>query len=300
MPPKKYLTEKDLNLFRCLADCGALTSEQARRFYGDVSAYHYVRLAKLEERKYIRRHGKYIEIMTKGLRAVGLDEEPPRLRETWERERRSKIAELYFSLANWNFIPKREVRKLHKITQSMQLGCCIERNQKRYAVYLLRENPHKTTLTGIYNEIRRLDISKIYRAIIFHQSEESLTYFDNINAKMIKEILMLPYPGGIDILRHMDKIENAIAGRFGSSATTGRPFADYEKDRTYYSVLVFNDIIKKKALKEYLESAAKREGREVVIICLAGQSEYFAGQFPGVKQIKIKETWEVGENVATA
>lgn len=304
MPPQKKLTDRDTQLLEALIKCGALSSRQVQEIFGGVSCYHYKRLKELEKRGYLRRIGHYIQITQQGAKAVGgvLGQEdiPIRIREPWQRQQRASVADIliYLDKNYWTFKSSREIKRETGISSSAYINCYITSNGKGYAVYMLSDNPHKQTIRGIKNELDRLIEHGISKAIIFCPSPESMKKFGTYHGRTINELLVLPFPYGLSLLNNMEQIQNNIQSMFSGFKTSARPFADYEKDNTLVTVLVYNDLIKKENLGEYLNHARARENRELIIVCLESQSAQFAAMFPGVKQQFTPNPTERGNKYA--
>jgi len=111
--------------------------------------------------------------------------------------------------------------------------------------------------------------------------------------------LFLRYPGEINLLNQIDVVKQKIAGALKGYTPSARPFADFEKNGTYVSVLVINDLMKKKRLSDYIKYIKDKEQREIIVLGLEEQAESLSAQFPGAKQIlKIQKFWECDKNAA--
>jgi len=285
MPPGRQLTDRDMSLLSCLAMCGLLTYNQAKAIYNNVTNYHYKRLSQLEERGYIK-CGKYIEITPLGIRATGGKSSPMNVREEWKKEVLIKLSEIYIGLSGWKYLSSREVKKQLNMNASSPINAYIEKDGEGYAIYLLNKEPRKATIKSLRGSLKKLWIHGISRAIVFASSSEAMNVVDGTETKL-KSLLVLPYPYGIELLKHKDQIQSYVESKLQDFVPSNRPFANYEKGNTFVSVLVFNDIIKRDALSGYLKYASAREGREVVIVCLKNQCEKFGQLFPDIKQIVI-------------
>ena len=297
MPPQKKLTDRDTKLLEALIKTGALSSRQVREIYGGVSCYHYKRLKELEKRGYLNRTGQHIQITQQGAKAIGdisgQDDAPIRIREPWQLKQRKNIADIFLGLSkdNWSFMSSRDIKKEVGISSSAYISCFISTARKGYgyAVYLLSNDPHKHTIRNIKGELDRLIQHGISKAIIFCPNPESMKKFGAYNGRALNELLVLPFPFGLSLLNNINQIHGDIQSRFNNCTVSIRPFADYEEGNTFISVLINNDFIKKEHLKEYLNHARKREGREIIIACLQSQAAQFSVQFPGVKQCIIPD-----------
>ncbi|AEG14493.1 hypothetical protein Desku_0894 [Desulfofundulus kuznetsovii DSM 6115] len=292
MPPAKQLTQRDMELLRYLAKCSVLTLGQAKRIYGNTEQYHYRRLKCLEERGYVRtesRYSRYIEATKLGIKEAGYDHSPPRLRDKDQCRHKARVAEICLGLPNWEYLSPREVKQSTTVNKSYRLDGLLRKDGKEYVVYLLSDDPRRTTIQGIKHELNDMPYHRIYNAIVFCPTLKAMEHF-YIDIPKLEELLLLPYPYGIELLRHKDEIEGRIEDLLRGYEKANRRFADYQKGQTYVSVLAFNDVVKKEQLEAYLK-LRDREKKDVEIVCLESQSRKLTEQFPGVKLITIPELW---------
>jgi hypothetical protein len=305
LPPEKRLTERDLQLLEAVIKCGVISSKQAQEIYG-VDNYHYKRISKLVDRGYLIRTGRHIQATPLGAKVFcdisGQEDNltPVRIREPWQRKQKENVARIYFGLKNWHFMTSREIKKEKGISNSAFINCYVSNNGKGYAVYMLSSDPKKSTVRGIKSELDRLIEHGISKAIIFCPKPESMRKFGTYSGRSINELLLLPFPFGLNLLNSMESLNQIIQNKFHGFIPSNRPFADYEKGNTLVSVLIYNDLVKKEHLADYLSYTKKREGREIIIACLESQAAQFAAQFPGVKQHVIPDPKESDQNASNA
>lgn len=302
MPPKKKLTERDIQILDALIKCGTLTTEQIKKIF-KTSCYHYKRINALAERGYLIRTGKgkiFVQITPSGAKALaevsGREDTPIRMREEWQLEQRANIADILIELDKeiWYFMSSREIKRAKGISNSAYINSYISSNGKGYAIYILSDDPHKHTVRNIKNELDRLIEHGINKAIIFYTSREGIQKFGQYKSKIINELLILPYPYGLTLLNSIQKIDHLIRNKFKGFVPSNRPFVDYEKDNTLISILIYNDIIKKELLAEYIKHTQEKENKEIIIVCLESQAKVFSRQFPGIEQFVIPDPVEGG------
>ncbi|MCF8010880.1 MAG: hypothetical protein K9L17_08215 [Clostridiales bacterium] len=271
MSRKKILTENDITLLRTIYKCDVASLEQAKRIYGNTKSYYYHRTNELQRRSLITKYGKYIELTRTGLRALGCDENPVKNRYQKVRELKSKKADLYLTLDNWEFSSSREIKRLTSMVDSNLINCYIKR-KNGYAVYFLMDKPQKKKVSKIKSELKNLHLYGISGAVVFCPNKEAKQLFGELSEKP-KELLILPYPYGMKLLKYAAQVENYLHGMFPDFDFCPRPFADLEKGSVFISNLVYNDITKIEQLNNYLKKARREEGREVKIACLESQSK---------------------------
>jgi len=301
LPPPKKLTDRDIQILEALIKCGTLTTEQVKKIYR-TGCYHYKRINTLAERGYLIRTGKskmFIRITPLGAKALsevsGREDSPIRLREDWQLEQRANIAGIMLELNknHWHFMSSGEIKRERGISNSACINSYVSSNGKGYAVYVLSGDPHKHTVRNIKNELDRLIEHGINKAIIFYTSREGIQKFGQYKSKTINELLILPYPYGLTLLNKIQKIDHLIRSEFKGFTPSNRPFADYEKENTFISILVYNDMIKKELLSDYIKHAQEKENKAIIIACLESQSRVFSRLFTGTKQFAIPDP--VGE-----
>ena len=103
------------------------------------------------------------------------------------------------------------------------------------------------------------------------------------------ELFLLPYPSGIDLLNNyfVPETQGYLKSLFPNAVTSRHPFANYETASQYITILVLNDIAKRKTLSAYYTSP--QQPKPVTIICLESQKQLFASQYPKAKLITLPE-----------
>lgn len=282
------LTERDVNLLQLIGRCGAIKTEQARQIYGNKSWYHYKRLQVLERHGYVIRKGRYIELTRKGVGVIG---EPCRydIRNGYVRSIKAIVADVCLALEDWLYVPGREIkRRRESFNPNMIFQGLLIREGKRYVLYVVTDIPKDATIKRMQTEIRALKLDPGISAngvIAFCLDKEAMEVLSWENFG-VKEFLVLPYPYGVKVVSNYSaRGKNLIEQMFPNFSPSSRPFADYEGDKTYVSVLITNDMEKRRALASYIRHNMPLEKSRVIIVCLETQKAMFANKYP---EIEIK------------
>ncbi|MEW6226571.1 MAG: hypothetical protein AB1700_00530 [Bacillota bacterium] len=288
---KPELTDRDRCLLELLARGCVLRTDQAALLYG-VGRYHYDRLAALQKRGLIFRRGRYIEIAAKGLRALGIPGRRLDVRQDWQREHRARVVDVYFALSGWDFRFALEHKR--QMQGKVNLNACfdavVSKNGRSYAFYLLDREPRKTTLTALKKDFANL--GSFAGAVMFCRYPETLNALeapDFLKELQIKELFALPYEQGIGIFNNIDALRARVRALFPGFTPCARPFADLEKGDTFVTVLITNDLIKRRLLHDYVNHVRDKEARRNVIVCLESQKARFAEPFPGVEVVTVPD-----------
>lgn len=295
---KPELTERDVDLLALLSRCRVLGMEQIRHLFGTADG-HRKRVGILEKRGYLIRKGSYVEILSAGLRVVAPGQRSVQMRQDWQRENQSLVAGIFLSLRDaWEFQFALEYKRKRDVDRSARFNAVISRNGVRYALYLLAKHPRESTLRSIRTEIGKLRRIRLSRAVVFYRSAEALHAFGDGHCGL-DSLLLLPYPYGVGILKHRDEIYSLVRSRF-RAAPCGRPFADYERGDTFVTVLVDNDLAKRRHLLDYLAHVKDRENRKNVAVCLTNQKPAFEKLFPGARLLALPEDAILGRKGGSA
>lgn len=293
------LTDRDRKFLYLLSKSGVVTYEHAAQVY-ETDQYHYRRVQKLRKYGYVKKTGKYLRLTPKGANAVGVKLFNPS-QFFWEDY--SAFAEVYLGLTNWKVFSFQEVRQTHRLNRRMFLKGAIEKDDLTYTVYLLRPNVSLRYVSYIKSEMATLRYAVQFdRAVVFAPSVHALQSFGEDTCHM-KEILLLPYPYGINLLNNFIRVEyqEYINSLVSPAEPTDKPFANYEDSEYYYSNLILNDLVKRKCLAEYFRYSSST--KPVKILCLGNQRGLFTNLFPeaGIKIVEEPENilnsfGEGGEN----
>lgn len=279
---KTKVTERDIKLLNLLGQCGVMRPEQAKVVYGNVKKYHLRRVEKLVSAGMLVRDNGYIRPTQKGLDVAGFPGKPLRLQKH-RYEERSIAVELLSLFSDWDVRLAREVKHAGDIQRSAHLLAVISRSSLRYAVYVLTHEPRPATVRFLRAEMRDLHHSGIERVLMFCASPAIMQAFDETPPDGLKEFCLLPYPEGVQSLKRLFSPDFKIFmnARFPGLTPSRRPFAHFEWRDAFITVLIHNDLVKRRFLKEYLEHAQKREGRRCIVVCAPNQS------FPGAHEMII-------------
>ncbi|OPX89479.1 MAG: hypothetical protein A4E53_01556 [Pelotomaculum sp. PtaB.Bin104] len=262
--------------------------------------YHYDRLTELSNRGLIRRCGKYNEITAMGMKEAGSGLKPIKITKEWAREHKARLSQVYIGLGihqenygAWSFISSRDFKIKKRMVMSSKVDGCLVINGEEYAVYLLGDEPSKSSLNIIKTELNNLYIYRVAKVIVFYPTLKALKSFESqVDSKKLSELLLIRYPEEIHLLKYMDEIKQNLTSRLKDYKPTGRPFADFERGRTYVSIMIFNDLVKKKHLLDYMNHVMAEEGREVIILCLEEQFNEMESLYPAAKEIlRVRRFW---------
>lgn len=284
---KPELTERDIGLLTLLSRCRVLSMEQIKHLFGTADG-HRKRIGTLEKRGYVIRKGTYVEVLSGGLRVVAPGQRSVQMRQNWRRENQSIVADIFLSLQGaWEFQFALEYKRKRDVNRSARFNAVISRDGIHYALYLLAKHLRERTLRSIKTQIGKLRRIRLSRAVVFYQSAEALRAFGDDHCGL-DSLLLLPYPYGVSILKHRDEIYSLVRSRF-RAAPCRRPFADYERGDTFITVLVDNDLAKRRHLLDYLTHVKDKENRRNIAVCLTSQKPVFEKLFPGIRLIALPE-----------
>lgn len=285
------LKDRDYELLKLLSKTGAVTYEQVQQIYGTKN-YHYHRLARLEEAGYLLKTRKYVRITGKGASAVGC--ELTRI-SPYMLGHYSKFAELIMNLKNYEAIPQKDLRQKYQMERRNNYQGGLRCNLGEYFVYILTERVTRNKMVYIKTEIDHLAVFKqlspqeakdLRGVILLTTSPQLLDDFPVADYRTL-EVMLLPYPDGIEILDSWadDTYHQYLRSLIPKpNAVSLRPFAHYETPDSYHVFLMINDLNKKYRLASYFRANAniesKAEPKPVYIYCFEEQAEYFARQFP--------------------
>lgn len=268
------LTERDIALLHLLSRCGIMKSSQAQQIYGDVKRYHLHRIEKLSKAGMIIRNYGVIRPSKKGLQAIGYKGEPVRLLKHQFKDRALAV-ELLLSFPDWDSTFGIELKRQGLLERGSRIVGTVSRDNLKYAFYFLSYKPRSKTVTSLQSELEDLRLWDITRVAIFCTTAKIINALDLEPPSNIEECYLLPYPAGVDSFRRIftDDFVAFINQRFPGIKPCTRPFAHFEWQDNYITVMHTNDIVKRQALLEYLTYAQKRESRKCIIVCTPGQAK---------------------------
>ena len=283
------IQEDDIRLFRIISIGGVCTIEQSKTIYsGRAEYYHYLRVRRLVEDGYLDKHGKYLELTGKSSSLIG--ETKYRFRNEGQKPLQCEISKIVMGMTEVETVSNRKLRNKYSLDRRTNFKGAFVLNQEEYFFYFL---PSKTSLqlaTFIKSELRTLSIGGICRkSIIFVSNPETMKFFSGDDSKQV-ELLLLPYPGGVEILNSFYSSANQgyLATLMPGAVATKMPFANYESPDCYYTILILNDIAKRSTLAAYYESPGQK--RPVKIICLDTQKTLYTNKYPRAEIISIQES----------
>jgi hypothetical protein len=268
------LTDRDIALLHILGRCGIMKPAQANVIYGGVKKYHIRRIEKLSKAGMIIRDRGYIRPTKKGLQAAGYDGEFVRILKHQYKDRALAV-ELLLAFPEWDISFGIELKRRDMIERRSQIAGVIERNNLKYAFYLISHIPSPGNVTFIRSELRDLRIWGIDRIGIFCTNKKIIEALTIDPPTGIKECCLLPYPAGVDSFRRIfaEDFVALINQHFPGVKVSNRPFAHFEWQGNYITVMHTNDLVKRQALINYLTYAQKRESRKCILVCTPGQAK---------------------------
>lgn len=272
------LTDKDIELLKFIGKIGVCTIGQAKELYGSGNKwYHYKRVQRLQENKFIIKRGKYIELSGKGADVVG--EKKYYFRRNEIRETHAEIAHIALAFKDFEILSSREVREEFGLNRKTYFKNVLVHEGLYYFIYLLSENPTKKSINGIKSELKTLASSGIARqSIVFAPTPTAMAAFGVDGCKQ-DQLFLLPYPSGVDLLKsHLTNPIKINAPR------TRKLFADHEAETHYVAILTLNNLARRQALAAYFEIG---HIKPVVIYCLESQLEVFSYQYPKAKLHRV-------------
>ena len=287
------LTERDYTLLNLISKTGAVNREQVHNVYGkNLSYYHLKRLKLLSKKGYVKRKKGYVLLRPKGFRAIGVRSRPLEKKD-FVIKKKAQIAELYFSLEGWEIIFGAEYKSRYELYRGSRLEAVISNPLYEFAVYHLTSISPKANTTSRYlNEINVLPLKAgIDRAVIFCHPKCAEIILSKIDKPTIKELLLLPYPDGITLLkgRYNDYFFDEILseGLPGIKRDNSLRFTDYTwtaKNGVYYiSDLSTNDAIRMHYLDSYLSNKlVMKTKKKIAILCTHKKYPHIRKKYPGV------------------
>ncbi len=287
------LTKRDRFLLELVGKAGAVSVEQVQKIYGNPSSYHLNRLSKLSGGGYIKRRKGFVTLRARGLRAIGIANTKPDKKEDYIVEKKAEIAELVFRLKGWQVIFGAGYKKKKGLNRGSRIEAVIKTSDYRFAIYhLVSSQPRANTVARYLNEINALPLKAgIDRAVIFCQPECAEILLARIDKPAIKELLLLPYPEGMTLLknRYNDYFFDEILseGLPGIKRDNSLRFTDYTwtaKNGVYYiSDLSTNDAIRMHYLDSYLSSKlVMKAKKKIAILCTHKKYPHIRKRYPGV------------------
>lgn len=279
----------DLEFFRLIATAGCCNLEQARKIYEPVSNnqwYHYKRVQRLTSEGFVLKRNQIIELSLRGAELIG--ETKYRFRNPESRKNHAQIADLILS-TNFRFVSSREVRRQYNINRITYFKGGLEINDKLYLLYIINNDITATYLKKMQAELIANGTLKLDRSIILFKEPVMIGFFD-VDPFMQQELIMLPYSAGIQFIDKYFK-EEFQSILYEKIPKVAKPstclFADYETSEEYYTFLVLHDLVKQKALENYIKSPFQIP---INIICLESQIYLYLHLFPKVN-FKIIENY---------
>ena len=269
------LLETDIKLFNAINSTGTCTIDQARQVYNHEDPwYHYKRIERLQKERLLLKHGKFLELTKRSAELIGTQKY--RFNRPELRKDKAEVTDIMLSL-NTDFISSRQLRNQYGLNRRTYFKGAVKVGPDYYFLYLLGNNPRQKDINYIRAEMSTLAISDVSRkSIVFAPTHNAMAAFGANTCKQ-DELFLLPYPAGIDIINQyfsaLDNIKSLYPGEVSK-----KPFAHYETESHYITILILNDIAKRSSLYAYY--TLPYQDKPVKIICLESQKKLFTVQFP--------------------
>lgn len=268
------LTERDIALLHLLGRSGVMKPAHAKQVYGGVKRYHIRRIEKLSEAGMIIRDYGFIRPTKKGLKAAGYEGEFVRLLKH-QYEDRALAVELLLKLPEWDSSFGIELKRRGMLERRSQVAGVIQHSNMKYALYILSCLPKPGTVTYMRAEQRDLRLWGIERVAVFCTTKKIIESLDLEPPDGIKECCLLPYPAGVNSFKRIftQDFRTFVNQRFPGVRPCRRPFAHFEWQDKYITIMHNNDLVKRQALIDYLTYAQKRESRQCILVCTPSQAQ---------------------------
>lgn len=256
---------------------GACSLGQAKKIYSGNKWYHYKRIQRLVEAGYLIKRSGYVELTSKGAEMIG--SKKLRFNKEMGVSSRFEIANIALALKNHSILSSREVREEYNLYRKTLFKNVLVCNNLYYFIYLLPEDPAAVLINSIKSELKSFSSSIMARhSIVFAPTLSAMAKFGIADCKQ-NELLLLPYPSGLDLI-------NTYLGKALDLPRVNKPFADYETEDYCIAVLTLNNIARRYALNAYF---AVGSDKPVKILCLSSQVEIFSNIYPSAK-LEIVDT----------
>ncbi len=279
---KITITDRDYQLLNLLSQCGVMKPEQTKMAYGNVTEYHLKRIQKLIAARVLIRDNGYIRPSASGLRMAGIQARPMHL-ERYHYEEHALAVELVSQLPLWSPVYARELKRIKKIQNSSGICVTISKDNTQYAIYIITKDTPEGMLKLNRSEISNLPLSGINRVLVFYTSDSIMQTVGFKPPDGLRECCLLRYPEGVASLKRWfsPEFQSFMQTRFPGMKPCSRPFAHFEHNGDYVTVLIHNDLLIRAALIDYVTHAQQREHRRCVAVCTPGQEI----DIPGVEVV---------------
>lgn len=283
---KINISDSDIKLFQLIAASGTCTMDQAKTIYNGSKWYHYKRIQRLEDERYLLKRGKYLELTKRSAEIIG--ETKYRFRHDGVRELHAEIADIVLSLG-LDFVSNRQLRSEYGLNRKTYFKGAVIINGYYYFIYLLSEKPSTQYIGGVRSELKTYSSSGITRkSVVFAPTPTAMALFGDDSCKQ-DELFVLPYPSGLNLLNKFftPETEDYLNSLFPGAVSSRQPFANFETVSQYITVLVLNDIAKRNALSGYFKSPYQL--KPVSIVCLESQKQLFSSHYPQARFVTFPE-----------
>jgi len=288
-----HLQERDIVLLKALCKSGVLNNELVQEIYDGKGSYYKKRLTQMSMEGYLVRDRGYVRITSKGMAAVGVEGAPKKLRRV-DMKRRVAILSAVKMLPDWKVMLSSEIKKKKGLNKSSQIHAYIEKDGLGYGVYMIETKTIKPVALGkLWQEIQEMNLKGIERVIMLFRYAEAMSFVaSRVKEPKIKELLLLPYPDGMELFRvqHNGAVEKYLQENLPgiTKVVNGKRFVDYWWQGNYVVNLITNDAVKRYYLREYFEGMLYQiEKRDVVILCTDSQRILFAKLYPLAKIVTV-------------
>lgn len=274
-----FLTDRDKKLLHLLGKCGVLRTEQAKLIYDGVKKYHLRRIEKLASKGMIVREHGYIRPTSRGLQAAGFEGRPIRVKKHQYKDRVLAV-DVLSNFQDWEIEYAIELKRREVVERRSQISAVISKGSLQYGVYIQAHTPRPSTVCFLRSEMRELHMAGIERVIIFYLTSDYTEVFGKA-PDYIKECCLLPYPAGVNSFKRIftQDFRAFINQRFPGLKPCRRPFAHFQWQGKYITVMHTNDLVKRQSLSDYLTYVQNREARKCLLVCTPGQVKELQNQF---------------------
>lgn len=278
-------TETDKALFNLIAISGICTYEQAAQLFPKDGGYHYKRIQKLVKEGYLIKRGRCLELTKSSSELIGTQ----KYRFFSDDVRKEHIEVTNIALSGLQIKSNREIRNEFGLNRKTHFKGAIVHEGIYYLFYMLPEQPTKQYISFIKTELKTYSSEGFSRhSVIFVTTTTAMSMFTAEDCKQ-EELFLLSYPQGLTYLQsYFSPLTQQYLKSFMPRAVKSKsPFANYEDDKYYYTVMTLNDLAKRYYLSSYYKSSVM--DRPVKILCLESQVNLFTAIFPKAELIVLSD-----------
>jgi len=271
-----------------IATFGAVTAVRLGELLG-TAKYHYAVLKRMCRRGLLQRQGKYYRLTREGQRRVG--SKAPRLWLGQQCKKADVVAAVVNRLPGWRFVPKTKVKERINLNRTSFLSGVLTGCGCSYALYVLSGKKLYVAVGRLREEMKMLAaVSQLDRVLVVCRNPRVRSLLLTPPERQewrtlwrgMKEVIVMQHPFGASLLgkRYSPAFASLLEQRFPGACPSTKVFADWDWSGNLVCVLVFEDVLKRALLGDYLRYAALMERRTVTVVCRESQLQDLRSDFP--------------------